>query len=257
MSSDLLNLCKGVYMNPFIFDDEKCCGLIVSNKISNSIKDLLKKYNIKVVASKNHPNLDKYIADHPDLSIHPVNSKKFIVAKELYDYYKDELKDFDIELIPSYNEILSKYPKDCLLNVGRIGSSYIHNNYTDIRLEDELENNKINHIFVKQGYSKCSTLDLNYDTIITQDKGIHKAVKNSGYNSYLIEPGDILLEGYNTGFIGGVGGLISKNKMLLSGNPKTYTYGDKLINILEEYEIEPIFPDLCFTDIGSIIPIKE
>lgn len=244
-------------MNPFIFKNERCKAVIVSNKVYRELDILLKPYNIKVIASKNHPNLDKYIADHPDLSVHPVNSKKFIVAKEVFDYYQNELKDFDIELLPAEGNISSKYPQDSILNIGRIGSSFIHNNFTDTKLKESFEKNKIEAIFVKQGYSKCSTLNLNYDTIITQDKGIHKTVISKGYNSYLIESGDIILKGYNTGFIGGIGGLISSDKILLSGDPKTYLHGDRLTEFFKINNIEAIYPNLSLTDIGSIIPIKE
>lgn len=242
-------------MNSFITDTQ-VRAIIVSYKVSKQMKEFLKQKGIKVISTCRSPNLPEFIDDHPDLQIHPISFNKFLVDKDLFNYYKRVLSEFDIELIKSLNSIGPKYPLDSLLNVARISNYYIHNDIIDERLKMELDQLFLHHIFVKQGYSKCSTLNINYDTIITQDMGIHKKILSLGLNSHLISPGSIKLDGYSTGFIGGCGGMISKDQLLLSGDPSEYRYLDELKDILSIYNISIIYPDLEFRDVGSIIPIK-
>lgn len=243
-------------MNSFVMNTQ-ARAIIVSYKIFKEMKDFLKDSDIKVIPTCQSPNLPAFIDDHPDLQIHPISYNKFLVDKDLFNHYKNQLSDFNIELIKSSSSLGPKYPLDSLLNVARISNYYIHNDIIDERLKVELDQLLIDHIYVKQGYSKCSTLNINYDTIITQDMGIHKKILSLGLSSHLISPGSIRLDGYGTGFIGGCGGMISKDQLLLSGNPNKYKYVDELKNILSVYNISVIYPELEFRDIGSIIPIKE
>lgn len=244
-------------MNPFFIEEQFCRALIVSNKAYKEVKELLKPYNIQIIKTKDNDKLPLGLRDHPDLSIHPITYNKFIVAKNVFEYYKSALKGYNVELIPARDDVTDSYPFDCLLNVGRLSNYYIHNNTIDGALEDEFKKLELYHIYTKQGYSKCSTLNINYDTIITQDMGIYKALKKLNMNSYLVPQGGIILKGYNTGLLGGVGGLLGKKLMFFYGNPDTYIHGELLISYLHMHGMEYIYPNLEFLDLGGIIPIKE
>lgn len=256
MSRHLLILCKGDVMNPYV-PTSKCSAIVASYKIADSLEKFLSKYDIEVIPTIKNQNLPSPIDDHADLSLHLLSEDKLLVEKSLFDYYSSKLSKYKIDIISSQSSLSNSYPNDCLLNVGRISNYYIHNDIIDGILKSYFDKRNISHIFVKQGYSKCSILNVNYDTIITQDMGIHKKLLEYGLKTFLLPAGHITLEGYNTGFIGGCGGLISNEIMLLSGNPKTYYYGDKLTSILQEKGLDIIYPQLPFKDIGSIIPIKE
>lgn len=241
-------------MNPFI-PCKKVRAILVSYKFIDRFAFIKDKMNIDVLGSIPNHNLPGNIDDHPDMSLHPLDYNNFIVDKDLYYDYKDLLSKYGINVIPSYSSLSSKYPYDSLLNIGRISKFYIHNDIIDMRLGQYFQANDIKHIFVKQGYSKCSILNINCDTIITQDMGIHKKLTSMNYNSLILEQNHINIEGYDTGFIGGCGGLLDKDLILLSGDPAKYKFGNKLIDYLELMKIDYLYPRYEFQDIGSIIPI--
>ena len=72
-------------------------------------------------------------------------------------------------------------------------------------------------INVRQGYTQCSTLVIAENAVVTADKTIEKALCRSGAEVLLIEAGDIRLEGFSYGFIGGAG---------FADNGVTYFFGD-------------------------------
>lgn len=242
-------------INPFI-TKKNIKTILISNKISDNLKSLLNYLNINFIESIDNNVLPKEVSDHPDMSIHPITSTKFLVDFNVFSNYKNLLSKYDIELIPNNHLIGSAYPKDSLLNVSRLGKYYIHNKYTSIDLIKHFNVLKLEHIVVKQGYSKCSTLILNCDTIVTSDKGIHKAVISRGLNSHLIPQGGIELKGYDTGFIGGAGGMIGPDTLLLSGDLDLYEHGKPLRKILNDLEIKAVYPKgEKLVDLGSIILI--
>lgn len=243
-------------INPFI-TKKNIKTILISNKISNNLKSLLNCLNISFIESIDNNNLPIQVSDHPDMSIHPITSKKFIVDLNVYSDYKSLLSNYDIDLIPSYDVISGTYPFDSLLNVSRIGNYYIHNKYTANDLIKEFNDLKLEYLPVKQGYSKCSTLILNCDTIVTSDKGIHKAIISKGLNSHLLPQGGIELQGYDTGFIGGTGGLIGPNTLLLSGDLDLYEHGEALKSLLKHLNIKAVYPKgEKLVDLGSIILIN-
>ncbi|EOR19788.1 hypothetical protein A500_20195, partial [Clostridium sartagoforme AAU1] len=77
---------------------------------------------------------------------------------------------------------------------------------------------------------------------------------NYDFDILLLPPGDIILEGLDYGFIGGSGGLISKDKMAFFGNLKSYMYGEKVLNFLNKYGVSPIYlKDGKLQDRGSLL----
>ncbi|WP_425540163.1 DUF6873 family GME fold protein [Microaceticoccus formicicus] len=244
--------CK---INPFI-TKKNIKTILISNKISDKLRLFITNLNINIIESVDNKSLPNPVSDHPDMSIHPINSNVFMVDVNVFSDYQDLLSNYPIDIIPSNDALGEMYPYDSLLNVSRIGNYFIHNNYTSDDLIRWFNNLKFEHLPVKQGYSKCSTLILNCDTIVTSDKGIHKAIISKGLNSYLIPPGGIELKGYDTGFIGGTGGMISPDTLLLSGDLELYEHGEFLKIILDDLKIKAVYPkDEKLVDLGSIILI--
>ncbi len=244
--------CK---INPYI-TKKNIKTILISNKISDKLRLFIASLNIDIIESIDNESLPSQVSDHPDMSIHPISSEMFMVDINVFSDYQNLLSNYPIDIITSNDAIGDVYPYDSLLNVSRIGNYYIHNDYTSDDLIRQFNNLKLEHLRVKQGYSKCSTLILNCDTIVTSDKGIHKAIISKGLNSYLIPPGGIVLKGYDTGFIGGTGGMISPDTLLLSGDLELYEHGEILKKILDDHKIKAVYPkDEKLVDLGSIILI--
>lgn len=93
-----------------------------------------------------------------------------------------------------------KYPNDILLS-GLFLSGRLYGR-TD-KLSRAVTSLCDEHVFVKQGYARCSVCKLTEDAIITADKGIASAAMQNGVDVLIISEGSILLEGCDYGFIGG------------------------------------------------------
>lgn len=243
-------------INPFVFKN-RVKAVIVSYKISEGFKQLLSDLKIDIIKMLPIEEIDDPVKDHPDMAVHPIDYKKIVVYNKHETYYREKLKKYGVEVIPSSNELNKLYPNDVALNVSRTKDYYFYKeNCIDLNIEKNLLGNS-KPILVKQGYSKCSSLIIGKDTVITSDKGLYKAYSINGINCYLIPFGDIYLPGYDTGFIGGCGGMISEDELLFYGNLERYKYSDKLVEILQNENIKHYYPKDCeFIDLGSIIGIR-
>ena len=109
-------------------------------------------------------------------------------------------------------------------------------------------------VTVKQGYTKCSTVCLNSRAYITDDSGIYTALQNSGMDCLLMQKGDILLPGYDYGFIGGSCVKLNENEILFFGDIKNSDEKCKLLCFLEKYNMTAIFIEgKQLVDIGSAL----
>ena len=116
----------------------------------------------------------------------------------------------------------------------------------------------LQQINVKQGYSKCSVLIVDENSIITEDLKIHEAALLRGIDSLLIQKGFVKLEGFDFGFIGGAGFKTSISRMAFTGTINNHPNKEKIINFLAKKNITVEFMSSeNIFDVGSIIPIKE
>ena len=166
--------------------------------------------------------------------------------------FKEQLKENNVNYIESTNTLGSKYPENIFLNALNSKDYFIHNlKYSDSAFKKYITDKKI--INVKQGYTKCSILPLRENVLITNDPGIHKTLSSDDFDVLLLPYGDIILEGFEYGFIGGVGGMISQDKLALFGDLNHYSYGKEVLKFLNEHNITPIYlKNGKLTDRGSL-----
>lgn len=243
-------------MNPFIPRKKANVALVAGNagiEIFSSLKNL----DLQVIPTIKCEDVYKSIAYHPDIVIHPVDHKTLVIAPNVFDYYKEALKGLDLRLIKGEKKLGRKYPDTIAYNVGRIGNKAIHNfKYTDEVLKFYLEKEKIEFINIKQGYSKCSLAIAGEKGIITSDPPMYKKLKSLGYNSLLIKPGHIYLEGQEYGFIGGATGNLSQNTILFSGHLNQHPNQWEIIKFLLKNKLKiKYLSKEEISDIGSIISL--
>ena len=214
----------------------------VDYRITELEKKALKSLNLSILEIPKCNNLYKAIDGHVDIQLNIIDkkSKKVIIHKDISKIVKEKLDIFNINYIESSKSLNYSYPENIFLNALILENHFIHNlKYTDENLlSTQSHKNLIN---VKQGYTKCSCLPVNDKAFITNDTGIYNTLKNHGFDILLLPPGDIILEGLDYGFIGGVGGLINKDLMAFYGNLDLYLYGDKVKSFLKKYGITPIY----------------
>nr|WP_300410995.1 hypothetical protein [Lagierella sp.] len=190
------------------------------------------------------------------MALHPIDYNNFVVYNKHWEYYNAKLEKYGVNAIASYNNLDRYYPRDVAFNISRTNQYYFHKkDCTDLEINSQLKD-KSKFIQVKQGYSKCSTLILKKNTVVTSDIGLFNCYKQNGIKVYYIPSGGILLPGYDTGFIGGCGGMVSKNEIVFYGNLDKYEYKEELVKILNEEKIQYYYPlDIEFIDRGSIIGV--
>ena len=206
----------------------------------------LKKLNYDVIKIPKDNNLYEAINGHTDIQLNIVNKNINLSFKEL-------LKAKNINFIESESTLSSKYPNNISLNAYITENYLVHNlKFTDKKILEYCKNKK--SINVNQGYTKCSILPLREKAIITNDTGIYNTLKNENFDILLLPFGDIELSGFNYGFIGGVGGMISSDSMAFFGSLDNYAFGNEVKKFLYKYDIKPIYlNNTKLIDRGSLL----
>lgn len=213
----------------------------------------LKKLNYDVIKIPKDNNLYEAINGHTDIQLNILNKNTIIINKNINLSFKELLKTKNINFIESDSTLSSKYPSNISLNAYITDNYLVHNlKFTDKKILDYCKNKKT--INVNQGYTKCSILPLREKVIITNDTGIYNTLKNENFDILLLPFGDIELSGFNYGFIGGVGGMISNDSMAFFGSLDNYAFGNEVKKFLYKYDIKPIYlSNTKLIDRGSLL----
>ena len=222
--------------------------VIVAENFPEDSAEKLKAYG-EVVRTRANKNLLKGLDTHTDILVHPLPSGELVVDRENLEYYKNIFPDKKI--LPSHSILSKKYPKDVPLNAFTFKNYFIHNlKFTDQVLLDYYKNSSYDMINIKQGYAKCSSL-VTEDFIITSDGGIYESLRDL-IPIYKINHGEIRLQNFNYGFIGGASGALGK-KIFFTGDFSHHSSYEEILKIIKKYgcEIE-ILSDETIEDYGSI-----
>lgn len=146
------------------------------------------------------------------------------------------------------------YPENIKYNGVQIGRHFLHNTkYTALPLMEIALANGLNIIHVNQGYTKCNTVVVDDESLITSDAGIAGAASENGIHVLLIQPGHVKLPGFPYGFLGGASGKIG-NKLVFNGDLQGHPNDVAIRRFIEKRGLEiKDFPEYGLEDIGSII----
>lgn len=239
------------------FPDGKVTAAAVSSQAKDVI-DALQSAKICVIPVDPCSNLPEGIACHADLQLLHLGGNSVLTAS-CSNECEAVLKTIGFDILSTEQSLDEAYPADCVLNALILGKNVIMNPAAaDKRLMEYIESNNMDIIAARQGYSKCSVLAACSDAIITADKGIAKVAEAKGIEALLIREGGIYLKGYDTGFIGGCGGMIENKILGSSGDMKHLHDYDNIKDFLRNRNIyiENLGgKELC--DIGGILPLCE
>ncbi|MBQ7875650.1 MAG: hypothetical protein IJ306_10955 [Oscillospiraceae bacterium] len=218
----------------------------------------LESAKIAVIPVESCSELPDGIASHADLQILHLGENSVLTAscsKKSTDML--EMMGFNIE--KTNNNLDFSYPEDCLINAEIIGRNIIINpDIADEKLMRFAEENNYNIIAVKQGYAKCSVLAVCKDAVITADPGIAKILQGKDIEVLKIKEGGIYLKGFDTGFIGGCGGMIENKILGTSGDLKSIHDYENIKDFLRNRNIyAENLGGRTLHDIGGILPLCE
>ena len=208
----------------------------------------------KVIISENaYGELLEYLAEKADLILfgeidnvsEPVRSHPDLVYCRLTE---------DAIFVGNDRMLSPGYPGEIIYNGFSTGKYFIHDlRYTDKALLKAVNDLGLITVSVKQGYSCCSIVPVDEDSIITYDRGIAKAAEAAGIRVLTVEPGHVGLPGYDTGFIGGASGRVG-DEVIFNGDLRAHPDFEAVVSFIEERGLSVrYFEGYPLRDIGSII----
>lgn len=201
------------------------------------------------------PLLAPPVSSHPDMLITIIN-KTLFCHNEYYKIAADKI-DFilslcGLDLICVNSPRGAVYPLDVGLN-----TLVLQNQQKLIARRDALAPELLPYLAAntKQGYAGCSSLYIK-NTLVTADPSMIQAAQKCDIPVHRLPQGGILLPGYNTGFIGGCGG-VWENAVYLFGNPDSCAQGHALKKYCQHVNIAVVsLCDAPLSDFGGIQFIK-
>ena len=228
---------------------------LINNQAPEKILNLISKYNEEIVKIPDCISLQKPVQGHTDMLFFKKN--KDILMDESYYNLNKEFFDkifFDYKIRLSKTKIADNYPKDVIYDVICMdGKIYGYNFAEELKEYGSL-------IKVKQGYTKCSSVVFknfnNEYSIITADLSIYNILKNE-YNVLLINNPEIILNGYNCGFIGGASAVIEEYKeIVFFGDPTLLSDWNLIKEFINKNGYKEIYiKKEPLTDYGSLLKI--
>lgn len=173
---------------------------------------------------------------HADMSVLHTGENRF--------FYADELEE----------KVTAQKP---LLNICLFGKNVICNTKTAYKpVLESLREKSILH--TNQRYAKCSCAVIGENALITSDRGIYEICLQNKIDVLQISAGDIELDGYAYGFIGGCCGFIDKSTLAFSGNISLHRDFADIRDFAGNYHIKlHSLTNGKLYDIGGILPVKE
>ena len=223
---------------------------VMSDKYPQFCKEIQKMGN-RVISSDTIDLFHSPEQKHADMQVLPINDKIFI----LNECVKLKNKLSHKNLIFCSKKAGKSYPENILLNCLFMNNTlYGKLSATDKNVLEYCKSCNIKTVNVNQGYTRCSTLIINQNTAITSDPSISKALNKNGAEVLLISPGNIVLEGFDYGFIGGASTKIN-DTIFFFGNLENHPDYIKIKEFCFNHNsnIELLCKNMPLTDIGGIV----
>ena len=231
--------------------------LLIDERMRDVEKQTLKNLGYELIEIKKSTNVYPEISSHVDIFACKVKDK-IVVEKHIYDILKNKFKR---KIIKGDSTVQNVYPNDINYNVCIVGNKAIHNfKYTDSKIISELNKNNFELINVKPGYSKCSIVVIDENSIILSDKGLYNSLKNRGIDMLFLDYiHNIKLLNENgeysqkNGFIGGAVSRIGDN-IVVFGDLDKIDYDGKIKGFIKKRNLNIIdFKRLDVIDYGGVI----
>ena len=198
----------------------------VSSAMPADALETLRHMAASVISLPPDPSLPAPVASHPDMLLFSIGDT-LVTHRSYYETARSEISRIleysGLRLVLTDCPRGNTYPLDVGLNALLCGK-YLFGR-TDV-LAPEIPalaaENGITPVHIRQGYAGCSGLAVD-GTIITSDPSLTEAAKSRGIPVIPFPDKDILLPGYNHGFIGGCGG-VWKNIVFLCGTANQIQY---------------------------------
>ena len=235
--------------------------IVIDSKMRKVEKEYLNSLGYRIINVQTNKNVYDEISSHVDIFACKIKDK-IVVEPSVYSYLKEEKYDLE-NVICGKNKASSKYPLNVLYNVCSIGDNVIHNfKYTDEKILEIIQNEKLNMININQGYSNCSIAVIDEKSVIVTDKKIAEKLIENDIDVLLLEENlDIKLlknDGKYSKMKGFIGGCMSRieNKIIIFGDISKIDKEKKIRNFIQSRNLELVsFNGLDVIDYGGVLVI--
>lgn len=218
----------------------------------------LRQEGIEVLETQRLMTLPPPLADHADLQLLHLGGNRVLLAQEAAGLESLLTKNGFVVLI-LVGELGNRYPQDVSLNFLLLQNACFGLcSNMPLQIKKHCIDAGLQSINVKQGYARCSVAVVSDGAAITADWTLYQRMTACGFDVLLVEPGDILLDGYDTGLLGGCCGLLDKDKLAFTGNLEQYQSGREILDFLERHQVQPVYlRNGKLLDVGGILPLME
>ena len=188
---------------------------IVDSRIPKDAERALSDYTDKIIKLPPFKCLQEPVSAHPDMLMFPTEDSIITdrqYAKENTGLFRELSELSGRRIVLCHKGISHSYPDDVKFNCFAVKKTLfgLAASLSEKVLE-WADKNSVTVKNVKQGYAKCSTCIVSENAVITEDTSIEKAMVENGIDVLRVGAGQVALEGYNCGFIGGVSGSDREN----------------------------------------------
>ena len=242
--------------------------VIADFRMKKIYKEYIESLGYEIIDSNYNLDLYDEIAAHVDISYIKIGNEIITSPDKFVELGKK------IKCNVGKTELGRDYPADIPYNVCIMGKRAIHNfDYTDPVINEKLNENRYDKVYVKQGYSNCSIAVIDDNSCITSDMGIAKILMDYGIDVlFVYEPDIKLLKRTNLnetnqnrmyfeysdmqGFIGGAMATIG-DEVIVFGDVNKFLNKDKIIKFIESKGKKiKSFDGEEIIDYGSIVVIE-
>ena len=232
--------------------------LLIGEKYRKSLEKPLADRGTQVLWLPDNTCVDSRLSGHADLSVMHVGAN-VLVFQRCYEssIIVNYLTNRGFLIFFTEIQQNMSYPSDAGLCACIVGKHILHKaEITDPTVKRLIDDKKF--ININQGYAKCSVCTVDSESIITSDAGAAKAAKIAGLNVLETASGEIALDGFDTGFIGGALFKISHDTMLCTGTLDTHPDKERITEFLSSrgIKLEYLTNERAF-DIGSAVLLEE
>jgi len=248
------------FLNKALFPSHKVSLAVVDKRLENVMKAELTRHIQDIIEIPAYKGLQISVSGHPDMQMVHIKENILVCQPKMPQEILFKLKKQGFIINMGRTELKSYYPLDIAYNVAIVGDFAFHNTkYTDPILTDVLKKSSIRLIHVNQGYTKCSTLPVTPDSIITADPSIEKAALEVGLDVLKIPPQkNINLTGLDYGFIGGTAGFIDERTLAFTGSINAIDNNEDVKKFLNKYGVKWVcLKEDGIGDYGGLIPLCE
>jgi len=203
---------------------------LVDSRMSRENLSGLEKHCDGILKLPPFSRLAVHVAAHPDMLV-------FAFGKSIYtweEYLCEQkgvfgcLEDVGYEIKTVEEKASPQYPDDVRLNCALVGKRLIAGKRGMSKTLLSLARKEgLSVLPVNQGYAKCSTAVVSGNAVITADISVFRACENEGISVLKISHGNIALDGYGEGFIGGATGADGEN-VYFCGDLSTHPDGERI-----------------------------